>query len=121
MVLTTHYMDEAQHLADRIVVIADGLVVAEGCAASIGKRATREATVRFSLPAGLVATDLPVLVATAITASAGASIEVRTPCPLELVGLLATWASDRQLDLPDLEVVRPTLEDIYLELTDVPQ
>ena len=48
--LTTHYMEEAQRLADRIAVITKGRVVAEGTAASIGERATKASTVRFSLP-----------------------------------------------------------------------
>ena len=51
--LTTHYMEEAEHLADRIAVIAKGRIVAGGTAASIGERATKASTIRFTLPPSL--------------------------------------------------------------------
>ena len=60
MVLTTHYMDEAQQLADRIAVIAGGQIVATGSPETIGGRNTAAARIRFSLPAGVDPGDLPV-------------------------------------------------------------
>ena len=56
--LTTHYMEEAEYLADRIAVIAKGKMVAEGTAFGIGERATKASTIRFNLPSGLSAADL---------------------------------------------------------------
>jgi ABC-2 type transport system ATP-binding protein len=116
--LTTHYMEEAEHLADRIAVIAKGEIVAEGSAASLGERATKASTIRFTLPASMSASDLPPTIATALVASADGHIEARASSPLPLVGDLAAWARERNVDLLDLEVTRPTLEDIYLELTE---
>ena len=61
--LTTHYMEEAEHLADRIAVIAKGKIVAGGTAASIGERATKASTIRFTLPPAMSAADLPATLA----------------------------------------------------------
>jgi ABC-2 type transport system ATP-binding protein len=111
-------MEEAEHLADRITVIAKGEIIAEGSAASLGARATKASTVRFTLPVGLSATDLPPTVASAVIAKTDSQIEAKTSGPLRFVEALATWARERCVDLPDLEVTRPTLEDIYLKLTE---
>jgi ABC-2 type transport system ATP-binding protein len=111
--LTTHYMEEAERLADRIVVIANGRILAEGTAADIGERATKASTVSFTLPAGVSITDLPA----GVTSEDG-RVEAKVSSPLPLLGELAAWARQRGVDLPDLEVTRPRLEDIYLELTE---
>ncbi len=116
--LTTHYMEEAERLADRIAVIAKGKIVAEGSAAGIGERATKASTVRFTLPPDMSGLGLPPMVAAAVIASTDGQVTARTTSPLPLVGALAAWAREQSVDLPDLEVTRPTLEDIYLELTE---
>ncbi len=115
--LTTHYMEEAEHLADRIAVIAKGRIVARGTAESIGERATRESTISFTLPPSVSSADLPPAFVSEMIAGASGKVEAKTSRPLPLVGTLAAWAAGRSVDLPDLEVSRPTLEDIYLELT----
>ncbi len=61
VLLTTHYMDEAQQLADRVVVVVEGRVVADGPPGSIGNRATAKVRIRFRLPAGTAADDLPMV------------------------------------------------------------
>ena len=111
--LTTHYMEEAERLADRIAILAAGRIVAQGTAATLGGRDAEAAVITFTLPAGVPAADLPSLVAAAVTGSAGQKITARTPDPLPLLGALACWGRP----LPDLEVRRPTLEDVYLRLT----
>jgi ABC-2 type transport system ATP-binding protein len=115
--LTTHYMEEAERLADRIAVIAAGRIVAEGTAATIGGRDTEASIVSFTLPSGVSAANLPHAVAGAVTSSSGAKVEARVTSPLPLLGALAAWAEARNVDLPDLQVFRPTLEDVYLQLT----
>jgi ABC-2 type transport system ATP-binding protein len=116
--LTTHYMDEAEKLADRIAVIAHGQIVATGTADSLGGRGEQPSVIRFTLPAGLMASDLPPeLLAAGATATNGV-VEASAPSPLPILGALATWAADRGVDLPDLRVNRPTLEDVYLALTE---
>ncbi len=115
--LTTHYMEEAEYLADRIAVLTAGRIVAEGTAATLGGRDTEEAVISFTLPPGMSAADLPLLVAATVTDNPGSRVTARTASPLPLLGALAGWAQTRSVDLPDLQVHRPTLEDVYLQLT----
>jgi ABC-2 type transport system ATP-binding protein len=111
--LTTHYMDEAENLADRIAVIADGRIVAEGTPGSLGGRDTMAATISFTLPEGA---ELPDELA-ALATGDGARVTLTTGTPLVHVRALADWALGHGFDLPDIDVRRPTLEDVYLELT----
>ena len=115
--LTTHYMEEAEHLADRIAVIAAGRIVAEGTPATLGGRDTRASVITFTLPSGLPAADLPPAVAALVTGGTGGKVEAHATSPLPLLGALDAWSQARGADLPDLQVKRPTLEDIYLQLT----
>jgi len=121
--LTTHYMEEAQYLADRIAIIANGRIVASGTAASLGDDLANESTIRFTLPSAISPAALPPTFSPAVTGGTHGSrkIEARTASPLPLVGALAAWARERNIDLPDLEISKPTLEDIYLELTEKPR
>ena len=114
VLLTTHYMEEAQALADRVVVIAAGRKVADGPPESIGGRADAEVAIRFELPAGTRPADLPVTV----TEELGRIVVVRTPRPTAVLGELTAWALARGDELTGLTVTRPSLEDVYLELTD---
>jgi ABC-2 type transport system ATP-binding protein len=116
--LTTHYLEEAEYLADRIAVITAGRIVAEGTAASLGGRDVQASTVSFTLPAGVSAADLPPAVAACLTGLPGGKVEASTTSPLPLLGVMAAWAEARTVDLPDLQVIRPTLEEIYLQLTE---
>ncbi len=112
VLLTTHYMDEAQHLADRVAVIAAGRIVAEGTPATLAGRDTARARVRFRLPEGVS----PPPDATA-EPTAGGLVEI-VPENLTLTLHRVTgWAIERGLALDDLQVIRPSLEDVYLELT----
>jgi ABC-2 type transport system ATP-binding protein len=116
--LTTHYMDEAEHLADRIAVIVGGEIVAEGTPRTLGGRDRMAAAIRFTLPPGVAAGDLPAALAPLAEAGAGGAVVMRSDAPLVHLQALAEWALGRGLDLPDLDVHRPTLEDTYLALTD---
>jgi ABC-2 type transport system ATP-binding protein len=117
IILTTHYMEEAETLADRITVVAAGRVVAEGTPADLGGRDAAAAVISFTLPAGNEASDVPRVEAPLTIAQDGRRVEVRIHQPLPYLGTLAAWAAGRGLELPDLTVSRPTLEDIYLQLT----
>ena len=114
ILLTTHYMDEAQHLADRVGVIADGRIVASGTPDElIGVSTT---TVSFRLPPGTGGHDLPALPAAPVLH--GPVVEYATDEPTATLYVLTRWAMDRGEELTDLSVHRPSLEDIYLQLTE---
>ena len=110
--LTTHYMDEAENLSDRIAVIANGTIVAEGTPKTLGGRAAMAVRISFTLPDGVRLDELP-LSAHALNGR----VSVESDKPLADVKALADWALDRGIDLPDLDVRRPSLEDVYLQLT----
>jgi ABC-2 type transport system ATP-binding protein len=112
ILLTTHYMDEAQHLADRIAVIAAGSIVAEGRPDTLGGRQQAEATVRFALPGSISVSELPVQP----RASIDGKVVFSTREPTRLLNQLTSWAIERNLELDSLSVERPTLEDVYLQL-----
>ena len=110
-------MDEAEHLADRIAVIAAGQIVAQGTPRTLGGRDRMTATIRFTLPAGLASRQLPANLRALVTIGRNGSTVLRSETPLVHVQMLADWALRRGLDLPDLDVGRPTLEDVYLSIT----
>ncbi|MDX1690082.1 MAG: ATP-binding cassette domain-containing protein [Acidimicrobiia bacterium] len=116
ILLTTHYMDEAQALADRVAVIARGRIVAEGTPDTLGGRADAASLVRFGLPAGLGPGDLPAGIG-AVEAGSG-RYEITATAPTETVHRLSGWAVEQGIELVGLEVTRPSLEDVYLELTE---
>ncbi|MBS1879839.1 MAG: ABC transporter ATP-binding protein [Actinobacteria bacterium] len=95
--LTTHYMDEAQRLADRVTIIAAGEIVARGTPADLGARDRGATTIRYRAD--------------------GREVTVETSDPVRDLHELTGAALARGEDLEGLEVTRPTLEDVYLELT----
>ncbi len=113
ILLTTHYMDEAQHLADRIAVIDRGKIVAEGTPETLGGRADGKSVIRFALPPGVSPEEVPV---SAITVNGGL-VEVNAESATRALHQLTTWALGKGLELERLQVTRPSLEDVYLELT----
>ncbi len=115
--LTTHYMEEAEALADRIAVLSAGRIVAEGTTQTLGGRDREASVISFTLPRGVATADLPPAVTAAVTNPADGKVQAQTSSPLPLLGALAGWAKERAIDLPDLQVRRPALEDIYLQLT----
>jgi ABC-2 type transport system ATP-binding protein len=112
--LTTHYMDEAQYLADRVAVIANGRIVAEGPPSSLGGRDMAASTIRFRLPKG--DHELPQNLRPAAAAVNGL-FEIRAEDPTRALYELTGWAVERGIRLDHLEVSRPSLEDVYLQLT----
>jgi len=115
VLLTTHYMDEAQYLADQVAVITSGRIVAEGPPATIGNREQARAQIRYRLAAGATPpADL--------TAPPGPDglIELRPDDLTAALHRLTGWALEQHVELSGLEVSRPSLEDAYLKLTDSP-
>jgi len=118
--LTTHYMDEAEYLADRITVLSAGQIVAEGTPRTLGGRDHMTTAISFTLPDGLGARDLPAGLSPLAEPGAAGLTVVHSESPLVDMQMLGNWALGRGFDLPDLDVHRPTLEEVYLSLTSTP-
>jgi ABC-2 type transport system ATP-binding protein len=115
--LTTHYMDEAQALADRVAIISAGRIVAMGSPGDLGGDGAGRTEISFRLPDGVRAPDLPFAVRTSARIDAGA-VSLTADDPVPLLRELTSWAAERGVGLPGLTVGAPTLEDVYLELTE---
>ena len=95
--LTTHYMDEAQRLADRVAIIAGGEIVARGAPEDLGDRDAQATTITYSRN--------------------GERVSIETDDPVRALNELTGRALAEGFELEGLEVSRPSLEDIYLTLT----
>ncbi len=115
--LTTHYMDEAQALADRLAVIAGGEIVAEGTPETLGGRDRAMSDISFVHSASVAVSELPHELASVAQVSDG-RVHIAASEPARLLYVLTRWALENERDLSDLTVGRPTLEDVYLQLTD---
>lgn len=110
VVLTTHFMDEAQYLADRVAVMAAGRVIAEGPPATLGLRARAAARITFALAGGLAPPG------PTGWSRHGERWTAETDDPVGVLHGLTGWAIDHGVALDGLEVTRPSLEEVYLEL-----
>jgi ABC-2 type transport system ATP-binding protein len=116
ILLTTHYMDEAQNLADRVAIIAAGRIVAEGSPQSLGGRDVAAAEISFRLPAGAGLADLPPELGDGLRRDED-RVLLRSAAPTRDLHTLTGWAVARGVELEALAVTRPSLEDVYLRLT----
>jgi ABC-2 type transport system ATP-binding protein len=114
--LTTHYMEEAERLADRIAIIAGGQIVAQGTPQTLGGRELSGVQLTFALPSGIAIGELPPALADRAQLQEG-RIVLSDPSVAADLHALSGWALELELELEDLEVSRPTLEDVYLKLT----
>jgi ABC-2 type transport system ATP-binding protein len=96
--LTTHYMDEAQRLADRVTILSGGEIVARGTPEDLGDRENRPARISYR--------------------EDGRAVVLETTTPVQTLNELTGKALAEGRELEGLEVTRPSLEDVYLELTD---
>ncbi len=115
VVLTTHYLDEAEYLADRVGVLVDGKLVAEGTPGELisGVAGTM---VSFTLPPGMAAVDLDGVLPNGASVD-GPHVEFTSVTPTAHVNALTGWALERRIELDSLSVTRPSLEDVYLQLS----
>jgi ABC-2 type transport system ATP-binding protein len=115
IVLTTHYMDEAQRLADRVAIMRGGELVATGTVDEIGRTLGEGVIVRFRIPAGVSAEAIATTLLAPVETT-GDEVTIRTSDAQRLLYRLTGWAEEAGLRLDGLEVARPRLDDMYLEL-----
>ena len=116
VVLTTHYMEEAERLADRVAVIQSGRLVALDSPANLVRTEGAEAVITFVLPDGVGPGDLPAI-GVGAPRSNGQQVDIGSADPTRDLNALTEWALDRGIGLEGLTMARPTLEDVYLDLT----
>ena len=112
VVLTTHYLDEAEHLADRVGVITHGKLVAEGTPDEL-MAASPTTTIRFELPDGV---DPDALLVPADATYQGETCVIETSQPTRVLAEVMGAATARGHELAGLSVRRPSLEDVFLGL-----
>jgi ABC-2 type transport system ATP-binding protein len=115
VLLTTHYMDEVEALADRVAVLFNQEIVASGTPSSIGGRDLGAVTIRFRLPEGVTPGELPVAAA---EAAGDGHVEIHTEDEIQVLHDLTGWALAGGHPLQGLSVLRVSLEDVYLGLTE---
>jgi ABC-2 type transport system ATP-binding protein len=119
--LTTHYMDEAEALADRIAVIKGGAIVAEGTPLTLGGRDRAPYQITFSLPEGVASHGLPGALGPARAFDQSGKVMIESQNVMATMQELSAWAIEHRHEFSDLLVRRPALEDVYLELTESPK
>lgn len=110
--LTTHYMDEAQNLADRVAIMINGKIVKEGSPRELtGKESVTK--IRFYLDTG--SKDLPPDILAEVK-SIAEMITIETSNPAKILFSLTDWSINNAVDLKGLTVSKPSLEEIYIDL-----
>jgi ABC-2 type transport system ATP-binding protein len=114
VLLTTHYLEEAQQLADRVLVLAGGRILADARPDEL-RRHSAPTSIRYRLPPGVPTDDLPAALAGAVD-HGRRELALHTTQVTAVLAALTGWAWSHNLDLAGLEVGAPTLEDAYLAL-----
>ncbi|HVC25747.1 MAG TPA: ABC transporter ATP-binding protein [Acidimicrobiales bacterium] len=117
VLLTTHELAEAERVADRVVIVDHGLVVASGRPAEL---VTAAEDVRFSAPAGIDVGSLGAELRATVSETAPGEYRVGTMATPALVAALTAWLAANDLPLADLRAGRQSLEDAFLRLTGDP-
>jgi ABC-2 type transport system ATP-binding protein len=116
VVLTTHYMEEASYLSDRVAILRAGEIIAQGRPDEITGQQTLQAIIRFVAPDGLHSERIAEAIAHPVTSENG-NITLHTDDAQAALLRLTVWADREQVTLEAIEVRQPSLEDVFLELT----
>ena len=116
--LTTHYMDEAQYLADRIIILRAGEIAAHGTADELSHSLGNRTHVTFTVPGGLAPDRLQDALGIPIELD-GSLARFETDRVQADLTLLLEWAKRDQVELVDLQVIRPTLDDVFVQLANI--
>ena len=119
--LTTHYMDEAEALADRIAVIKAGEIIAEGTPATLGGRDRAPYRITFTAPVRAAIDELAPEAGSPTALGESGKLLIESEHVMSTLRALSGWAIEHGYDITDLLVCRPTLEEVYLDLTGPPK
>jgi ABC-2 type transport system ATP-binding protein len=117
VLLTTHDLDEAERVADRVVIIDQGQVLADGPVAELTRAPEGESQVSFRAPAGLDRAGLGARVGADVVETAPGDYVVAAPPTPAVIAAITAWLAEHDLPLGDLRAGRQRLEDVYLRLT----
>ncbi len=114
--LTTHYMEEAEHLADRVAILRAGQIVATGAPDELGIGEEGVTRLSFRLPTGVPVDDIRSQVTDKVDV-AGSIVTIDATDAQGTLWRLTSWAHDAGIKLEGIEARRPNLEDVFLEVT----
>ena len=119
ILMTTHYIEEAERLCDRVAIIDDGVIIAIGSPRELQEKSADQSGIEISLGQPLPAVDLPPGRRRFARSSAtiGARSQSVREAPARTLVEMVKWIDAQGLELEDVHLNRPTLEDVFIELT----
>ncbi len=118
ILMTTHYIEEAERLCDRVAIVDSGKIIAMGTPRELQDRSSGQSTIEITCDAA-IPPDLPTFpdAAKITIANDGKSLTVISTRPARTLVELVKWVDAKGLELADVNLKRPTLEDVFIELT----
>jgi len=119
ILMTTHYIEEAERLCDRVAIIDAGLIIAMGTPRELQERSANQSAIEIALSNPLKKTELPAWPESirSIVSEDRHRITVYSKQPARTLVEMVKWIDGQGLELDDVHLSRPTLEDVFIELT----
>jgi ABC-2 type transport system ATP-binding protein len=118
ILMTTHYIEEAERLCDRVAIVDQGKIIAIGTPKQLIERSAGHSTIEISCSAAIAAQPPAFAESTAVTLSPdGYHMTVVSTRPARTIVEIVKWIDTEGLELSDINLKRPTLEDVFIELT----
>ncbi|MBV9294687.1 MAG: ABC transporter ATP-binding protein [Acidobacteriaceae bacterium] len=119
ILITTHYIEEAERLCDRVAIIDDGKIIELGSPREIQQRVMGHTLVEVTTDAPMPLEQLPEKLREEkrLTRDDGRTLSIKSDSPAALIVELVKWIDQQNLRLVDIHMYRPTLEDVFIELT----
>ena len=119
ILLTTHYIEEAERLCDRVAIIDEGRIVALGTPQELQARVLGQSSIEISCEQALPADGLPVFVKISkyTLSDDRKNLSIHSAQPAKAIVELVKWIDHLGIELSDIHLKRPTLEDVFIELT----
>jgi len=119
ILMTTHYIEEAERLCDRVAIIDDGVIIAIGSPRELQEKSATQSGVEISLGQPLPPKELPTWPDTirSIVSEDRRTISISSSRPAKTLVELIKWIDGQGIEIDDVHLKRPTLEDVFIELT----